>query len=438
VLLALDTLQETEREKIKSEERTKFESTLDGEREEKETEIKQLREEISQLKYLTVPSPEELELRLTSTFEIFESEEKFKAMEEINEKQQEKIESQSNELVLKEEQLKAALTKLASQQEYIVKYREMNKNDVCELGTALSNRNDLNTKIFLLQAQLDTQAGELKRRKEECETSPGNEKVLLSQIEKIKSICDIGDLKGSMNGKLNAASSSVKNSYRATLDKLTELINEIIAQFKNQIEKVKAIKMRKGQDIMEDDKDEEVTAIKNRFQVFLENITKLVNDIIAHFKEQMKKVKEKSNEMHTSLVEKKNSGLENFNNKFRELFEKIGNATVDHFKHLCKDRGQKDHALLISEEEESAGETCEKKESCDESENVKVDILANAGDPVKSDYGIGVLKEVRANGTDVIEMSNWELAGGQKITAYLRHDSYEKNSEKEDTYEESV
>merc|ERR1712085_138438 len=162
---------------------------------------------------------------------------------------------------------------------------------------------------------------------------PGNEKVLLSQIEKIKSICDIGDLKGSMNGKLNAASSSVKNSYRATLDKLTELINEIITQFKDQIEKVKAIKMCKGQDIMEDDKDEEVTAIKNRFQVFLENITKLVNDIIAHFKEQMKKVKEKSNEMHTSL------------------FEKIGNATVDHFKHLCKDRGQKDHALLISEEE---------------------------------------------------------------------------------------
>jgi len=197
--------------------------------------------------------------------------------------------------------LKAALTKLASQQEYIVKYREMNKNDV---------------------SQLDTQAGELKRRKEECETSPGNEKVLLSQIEKIKSICDIGDLKGSMNGKLNAASSSVKNSYRATLDKLTELVNEIIAQFKNQIEKVKAIKMRKGQDIMEDDKDEEVTAIKNRFQVFLENITKLVNDIIAHFKEQMKKVKEKSNEMHTSLVEKKDSGLENFNNKFRELFER--------------------------------------------------------------------------------------------------------------------
>merc|ERR1712129_355749 len=133
-------------------------------------------------------------------------------MEEINKKQQEKIESQSSELVLKEEQLKAALTKLASQQEYIVKYREMNKNDVCELGTALSNKNNLNTKIFLLQAQLDTQAGELKRRKEECETSPENEKVLLNQIEKIKNICDIGDLKGSMKGKLNAASTSVKNS----------------------------------------------------------------------------------------------------------------------------------------------------------------------------------------------------------------------------------
>jgi len=105
---------------------------------------------------------------------------------------------------------------------------------------------------------------------------------------------------------------------------------------------------------------------------------------------------------------------------------------------MCKERGEKENALISSEEEESAEETCEKKESCDESENVKVDMLANAGDPVKSDYGIGVLKEVRANGTDVIEMRNWELAGGQKITAYLRHDSYEKNSEKEDTCEENV
>lgn len=51
---------------------------------------------------------------------------------------------------------------------------------------------------------------------------------------------------------------------------------------------------------------------------------------------------------------------------------------------------------------------------------------ARVGDSVKSDYGVGVLKEVRGNGMGVVEMSAWELAGGQKITAFLRKDSYAK------------
>merc|ERR1712151_102267 len=301
--------------------------------------------------------------------------------------------------------LKAALAKLACQEEYIVKYREMNKNDV---------------------SQLDTQAGQLKRRKEESETSSGKENVLLDQIEKIK---------GSMNDKLNETSTSVKNSYHATLDKVTKLVNDIITYFKNQIEKVKAIKMCKGQDEDEtqEEKDEELEAVKSRYQAFLEKVTKLINDIIAHFNEQTKKIKEKSSEMHKNIVEKKDTGLENFNNKMRELFEMIANATVEPFKHICKDRGEKENALLTSEEDIcdkedkcAEDETKEKEENCNESESakedtsanvvekvkedtstnvvdeVKEDISANIGDAVKSDYGDGVLKEIRADGTDVI------------------------------------
>merc|ERR1712151_713777 len=137
--------------------------------------------------------------------------------------------------------------------------------------------------------------------------------------------------------------------------------------------------------------------------------TKLINDIIAHFNEQTKKIKEKSSEMHKSFVEKKDTGLENFNNNLRELFEKIANATVEPFKHICKDRGEKENALLTSEEDIcdkedkcAEDETKEKEENCNESESAKEDISANIGDAVKSDYGDGVLKEIRADGTDAI------------------------------------
>ena len=103
VLLALKALQEMEREKIRSEERTQIESELDEERKEKAYEIKRLQEEVSQLKDEITHGHEELEVRLTSEVEMPESDlEKYKQMEEESAKQQEKIESQTNKLEFKE------------------------------------------------------------------------------------------------------------------------------------------------------------------------------------------------------------------------------------------------------------------------------------------------------------------------------------------------
>jgi 5,10-methylenetetrahydrofolate reductase len=51
---------------------------------------------------------------------------------------------------------------------------------------------------------------------------------------------------------------------------------------------------------------------------------------------------------------------------------------------------------------------------------------ARVGDKVKSIYGEGIVKEIRANSEAVIEMLSWELAGGQRPTAYLQKGSYEK------------
>jgi len=52
---------------------------------------------------------------------------------------------------------------------------------------------------------------------------------------------------------------------------------------------------------------------------------------------------------------------------------------------------------------------------------------ARVGDKVKSIYGEGVVTEMRGTaGEAVIEMQSWELAGGQRPTAYLQKSSYEK------------
>lgn len=51
---------------------------------------------------------------------------------------------------------------------------------------------------------------------------------------------------------------------------------------------------------------------------------------------------------------------------------------------------------------------------------------ARIGDKVKSIYGEGIVKEIRKGGEAVIEMSSWELAGGQKPTAFLQKAHYEK------------
>lgn len=51
---------------------------------------------------------------------------------------------------------------------------------------------------------------------------------------------------------------------------------------------------------------------------------------------------------------------------------------------------------------------------------------ARPGDKVKSLYGEGVVKEIRSDGVAVIEMSVWQLAFGQKPTAYLQKGHYDK------------
>jgi methylenetetrahydrofolate reductase (NADPH) len=51
---------------------------------------------------------------------------------------------------------------------------------------------------------------------------------------------------------------------------------------------------------------------------------------------------------------------------------------------------------------------------------------ARVGDPVKSIYGEAVVTEIRSNGTTVVEMNKWIMAGGQKPIAYLHKDSFVK------------
>ena len=51
---------------------------------------------------------------------------------------------------------------------------------------------------------------------------------------------------------------------------------------------------------------------------------------------------------------------------------------------------------------------------------------ARVGDKVKSIYGEGIVKEIRKGGEAVIELMSWELAGGQRPTAYLQKAHYEK------------
>lgn len=51
---------------------------------------------------------------------------------------------------------------------------------------------------------------------------------------------------------------------------------------------------------------------------------------------------------------------------------------------------------------------------------------ARIGDKVKSIYGEGTVKDIRKGGEAVIEMLSWELAGGQRPTAYLQKAHYQK------------
>lgn len=51
---------------------------------------------------------------------------------------------------------------------------------------------------------------------------------------------------------------------------------------------------------------------------------------------------------------------------------------------------------------------------------------ARVGDRVKSIYGEGMVKEIRKGGEAVIEILSWELAGGQRPTAFLQKANYSK------------
>ena len=99
--------------------------------------------------------------------------------------------------------------------------------------------------------------------------------------------------------------------------------------------------------------------------------------MIKKISNQVKIIKEKSSEMHTNLVHTRDAGLENANNTLRAFFEKIINATVDNFKHICKDCSQKDYILDTSKTEEKWEEEIkpsdkETQEGAHESEEVEV------------------------------------------------------------------
>jgi hypothetical protein len=51
---------------------------------------------------------------------------------------------------------------------------------------------------------------------------------------------------------------------------------------------------------------------------------------------------------------------------------------------------------------------------------------ARAGDTVKSIYGTGTVQEIRSNGAAQIIIESWLMAGGQKPTAYLGKEHYQK------------
>eukprot|EP00568_Trieres_chinensis_P006877 CAMPEP_0183299732 /NCGR_PEP_ID=MMETSP0160_2-20130417/6379_1 /TAXON_ID=2839 ORGANISM="Odontella Sinensis, Strain Grunow 1884" /NCGR_SAMPLE_ID=MMETSP0160_2 /ASSEMBLY_ACC=CAM_ASM_000250 /LENGTH=428 /DNA_ID=CAMNT_0025462031 /DNA_START=201 /DNA_END=1487 /DNA_ORIENTATION=+ len=52
---------------------------------------------------------------------------------------------------------------------------------------------------------------------------------------------------------------------------------------------------------------------------------------------------------------------------------------------------------------------------------------AREGDQVTSIFGGGTVKEIRRAGYAAVILDDWVMAGGQKPTAYLRQDSYEKS-----------
>jgi len=345
VLLALTMLQDLEREKIKTEEKTQYESKLNEELEARTTEIKKLEDELIELK--DVSSHQEYEVKLTDDkyLSIESDHEKYKQLKIKNEDQEKMIASQSAALAAKEEELKAALEKLASQEgsgtlegtgmllRQVEKIKEVCKTSMTGVVDSMEvGKTKLNESMELGKSKLNESM--------EIGKTKLNESMVLGK------------------SKLDESATVVKSKLNPLIEKITKLVKEAIAQFKDQIEKLKSrIKSKKEEKDsseerdLSDEKDEELGTMKKSFQAFMERIIKFLNDIIAHLNEQMKKIKEKPKETYGALVEKKDSGLKHFNSKCRELFEKITTSSVDSFKHLCKERGQKEPALLTAEEE---------------------------------------------------------------------------------------
>jgi len=331
VLHLMYMAQELEKKKIRTEEKKVFESRLCEEQVSKTNDIRKLEEEVKRLSHVKeVNHRQNSELRLTSSqVRNLERElEKCKQIEEINEEQHTKISSQQNQLETKEEQLQSAMAKLACQEEYIIKYREMNKNDASELGTALGHINDLKTTVhyqeqqivklinqvksqetarhqkrvvedakameleklddslFVLKAQLDAQEAELRRKKDECKVSAETIKSFQGELEKVRETCKTREVQVDLLENRLDGVGAVNNNYRLSLEKMTMYVKEIVDQFKD----------------LSTDHDDTVQALLN-YEEMLENNNNNRENLILSILDHERKMSESESEERKTVMD---------------------------------------------------------------------------------------------------------------------------------------
>ncbi len=92
----------------------------------------------------------------------------------------------------------------------------------------------------------------------------------------------------------------------------------------------------------------------------------------------------------------------------------------------AKKETEEEAAKITAKDEKKAveREAASVKELIENTVNETSNVDVKVGTIVKSIYGQGVVKEVRSAGEVVIEMTSWELAGGQKPTAFLQQGHY--------------